>query len=362
VAVDARELCGKPTGVGRYLHELLAEWAASAEARRHAWTLYAPSIPRVPEAFVERVAVLPGAGGTRWEQWTLARGLAAARPDVLFAPGYSAPLTAPCPTVLAIHDVSFAARPGWFSAREGARRRAVTRWSARRARIVLTISEFSRHEIERHLGIAPGRIRVTVPGVRRPPAAVDGPREPIVLYVGSIFARRHVDVLIDAFAAHVAPAVPGARLVIVGENRLPVPTALDRVLAGLSSAVRPRIEVRSYVDEATLAGLYSGARVFAFLSEYEGFGLTPVEAMAHGVAPVVLDTPVAREVNGPAAAYLPLDDALPGTLGRTLVTLLTSEAARVKLVNEAPAVLARYDWGRTAAATLAALEEAAGAR
>jgi glycosyltransferase involved in cell wall biosynthesis len=264
--------------------------------------------------------------------------------------------------VLAIHDVSFAARPGWFSAREGARRRAVTRWSARRARIVLTISEFSRHEIERHLGIAPGRIRVTVPGVRRPPAAVDGPREPIVLYVGSIFARRHVDVLIDAFAAHVAPAVPGARLVIVGENRLPVPTALDRVLAGLSSAVRPRIEVRSYVDEATLAGLYSGARVFAFLSEYEGFGLTPVEAMAHGVAPVVLDTPVAREVNGPAAAYLPLDDALPGTLGRTLVTLLTSEAARVKLVNEAPAVLARYDWGRTAAATLAALEEAAGAR
>jgi glycosyltransferase involved in cell wall biosynthesis len=102
--------------------------------------------------------------------------------------------------------------------------------------------------------------------------------------------------------------------------------------------------------------------VFAFLSEYEGFGLTPLEAMAHGVVPVVLDTAVAREVNGPAAAYLPLDDTLSSTLGRTLVTLLTSEAARFELLNEAPAVLSRYDWGRTAAATLAALEEAAGAR
>ena len=49
------------------------------------------------------------------------------RPDVLFAPGYTAPLTAPCPIALTIHDVSFAAHPEWFSRREGARRRDADR-------------------------------------------------------------------------------------------------------------------------------------------------------------------------------------------------------------------------------------------
>jgi glycosyltransferase involved in cell wall biosynthesis len=361
VAVDGRELCGKPTGVGRYLSELLVEWGRSADARRHQWLLYAPSAPAVPAAFTDQVRLLPGAGGTRWEQWTLARALAANRPDVLFAPGYSAPLTAPCPIVVAIHDVSFAARPDWFTRREGSRRRVITRWSARRARLILTISAFSKREVAHRLGIAPDRIRVTALGVRRP-VATPRRREPLILYVGSIFARRHVDALVDAFVTHVASAVPDARLEIVGENRLASGPALLRSLELAPAAVRARVRLRSYVDEATLQDLYSRAAVFAFLSEYEGFGLTPLEAMAHGVPPVVLDTEVAREVYGPAARYLPPGPGLSADVGRALVSILTDEGERTRLLEEAPGVLSRYDWSRTAAETLSALEEAAGAR
>jgi glycosyltransferase involved in cell wall biosynthesis len=361
VAVDGRELCGKPTGVGRYLAELLREWAASTDATRHEWTLYAPAQPAVPEGFLGPVRVLPGTGGTKWEQWTLARALAADRPDVLFAPGYSAPLTAACPTVVAIHDVSFAARPDWFAAREGARRRFITRWSARRARVILTISSFSKREIVARLGIEPNRVRVTPLGVRARsrPSRRSGA---LVLYVGSIFARRHVDVLVDAFVGHVAGAVPDARLEIVGENRLPGGHSPGPSLSTAPDHVRARVRFRSYLDEATLDDLYSRATVFAFLSEYEGFGLTPLEAMAHGVPPVVLDTEVAREVYGPAARYLAPGATLAADLGRALVTLLTDTAERQRLVAEAPAVLSRYDWSRVASETLAALEDAAGAR
>jgi glycosyltransferase involved in cell wall biosynthesis len=361
VAIDARELCGKPTGVGRYLSELLVEWGRSDDARRHQWVLYAPAAPAVPAGFSDHVRVLPGAGGTTWEQWTLARGLAADRPDVLFAPGYSAPLTAPCPTVVAIHDVSFAARPDWFTRREGSRRRAITRWSARRARLILTISAFSKREVVDRLGIAPDRVRVTALGVRRP-AGISRGRDPLILYVGSIFARRHVDILVDAFVTHVASEVPDARLEIVGENRLPSGLTPGRSLEHAPDAVRSRVRFRSYVDEATLQDLYSRAAVFAFLSEYEGFGLTPLEAMAHGVPSAVLDTEVAREVYGPAARYLRLGPGLAADLGRALVTLLTDAGERARLAAEASHVLSRYDWSRTAAETLSALEEAAGAR
>ena len=362
IAVDARELCGKPTGVGRYLGELLTEWNASADARRHDWVLYAPARPVVPSAFAERVRLLPGSGGTVWEQWTLSRALSTDRPDVLFAPGYSAPLTAPCPTAVAIHDVSFAAHPEWFAPREGLRRRAITAWSARRARLILTISEFSKREIVARLGQPPDRVRVIYLGTRIDRSAIGQPRDPIVLYVGSIFARRHVDLLIDAFATIVAPRFPQARLEIVGENRMPAHAPLTHGLAGASAEVQARVRFRSYVDQATLDDLYRRASVFAFLSEYEGFGLTPLEAMAHGAAPVVLDTPVAREIYGPAARYVALGPEARQTLGRTIADLLGVPAARAALVGEAPAVLARYDWTRTAADTLAALEDAAGAR
>ena len=67
IAVDARELCGKPTGVGRYLRELLVEWDESSEAARHEWSFYAPCSPELPARFANRVQVLPGRGGTKWE-------------------------------------------------------------------------------------------------------------------------------------------------------------------------------------------------------------------------------------------------------------------------------------------------------
>ncbi len=363
VAVDGRELTGKPTGVGRYLRELLTEWDKSANARRHEWVVYAPEMPDVPPTLARHVRVLPGSGGTAWEQWTLSRALAADRPDVLFAPGYTAPLTAPCPVAVAIHDVSFAAHPEWFSTREGMRRRFVTAWTARRARIILTLSEFSRNEIVTRLGQPPERVRVIYLGHRRQPGLSGTTlREPIVLYVGSIFERRHVDALVGAFVRDVAPRFPDARLEIVGENRMRSSRALERPLASQPESVTSRVRFRDYVDEATLQDLYRRASVFAFLSEYEGFGLTPLEALSSGVAPVVLDTPVAREIYGEAARYVAPGHQLDRSLGDILVEMVGRADARAAVLQHAPEVLSRYDWSHTAAATLAALEEAAGAR
>jgi glycosyltransferase involved in cell wall biosynthesis len=360
IAIDARELCGHPTGVGRYLGELLAEWAADAAAMRHDWTLYAHAMPRVPAAWQSAVQVVDGGGGSMWEQWSYPRALAARRPDVVFAPAYSAPLTAAAPVVLTIHDVSFFAHPEWFSAREGRRRRLLTAWSARRAKAVLTDTAFSQGEIVRHLGLPASRVQVIPLGMRTPvargPAPPPAAREPIVLYVGSVFERRRVDRLMAAFDA-VADRVPSAQLEIVGENRTRRPR-LDLDAVRQRSRHRDRIHLRAYVDDDTLAGLYARASVFAFLSEYEGFGLTPLEAMAAGVTPVLLDTPVARETAGPAAVYVP-DSAGDDAVAAALVAVLTDDTLRHRLLDHAPAVLARYDWTATAARTLAAIEGAA---
>lgn len=361
IAVDARELTGKPTGVGRYLSELLTEWSNLPDAHHHEWRLYAHVPPSLPEKFASSVEVISGHGGTRWEQWSLARALAKSRADVLFAPGYTAPLTAACRVALTIHDVSFFAHPQWFSAREGARRRQLTAWSARRAALVLTDSAFSRDEIVKHIGIAVAKIRVVPLGVtRRDKTPTRATREPLVLFVGSIFRRRHVDCLIRAFVDVVVPRVANSRLEIVGENRTFPPMDIANVIAALPANVRSRVSLRSYVDDDTLGDLYRRARVFAFPSEYEGFGLTPLEALAAGIPSVVLDTPIAREVYGPAARYVNADRLTHDVLGEAIANLLTDDSARAEILNHADQVLRWYDWARAARATLASLEEAAG--
>jgi glycosyltransferase involved in cell wall biosynthesis len=360
VAVDARELCGRPTGVGRYLAGLLEAWGDNATAQRHQWTLYAHTRPVVPGRWDAHVRVVEGGGGTAWEQFSLPRALAANRPDVLFAPGYTAPLTVAAPIVLTVHDVSFFAHPEWFSFREGARRRWLTAWSARRARNVITVSEFSRSEISRYIGIDRSRLRVIPLGIDQPTVARRDPgtgnREPMVLYVGSIFERRRVDKLIEAFNI-VAGQMPHATLEIVGENRTRRPR-LDLEALRARTAHPDRIHLRSYVDDQTLRTLYQRAAVLALLSEYEGFGFTPLEALAAGVAPLVLDTPIARETCADAARYVS-PGASTAEVAQALTDLLTNAAARQDLLHRAGAVLSRHDWDLTAGDTLTVIEEAA---
>jgi glycosyltransferase involved in cell wall biosynthesis len=358
IAIDARELGGKPTGVGRYLAGVLAGWDALEDAGRHEYVLCAPEPPVVPPLTNIRVSSRNKHGrGTVWEQTVLPRLVREAGADVLFAPGYTGPLLSPVPMVLTVHDVSFAAHPEWFRWREGLRRRTLTKLAARRAARVLTVSEFSKQEILKHLGVSTEKVLVVHHGVARPesPATLSAPpgadHPPMVLYVGSIFERRHVPALVQGFLA-LARRRPDAQLEIVGDDRSN--TRLD--LTGLLEDSAGRVHIRQYVTDRELSALYARARAFAFLSSYEGFGMTPLEALAAGVPIVVLDTPVAREIYGAAAFYVPDPD--PALVHAALDRALFDAAERARVLTAAIPILARYSWARCGAGVLEALEQA----
>lgn len=357
IAIDGRELVGQPTGVGRYLAQLLTAWDGLDDARQHQYVICAHAAPVVPPTPRLRfsVAVTPGAGGTVWEQRVLPRMLRDLRPDVLFAPGYTAPLRGTTPLVLTIHDVSYFAHPEWFSWREGTRRRFVTRRSAARAARVLTLTQFSRDELVRHVGVPAARIQVIPLGPSGLAVATEGVRTPLVLYVGSLLPRRHVGELVAGFG-RLAQRHPALRLIIAGDARGVGRHELDVQIR--HAGVSDRVTIAGFVSDAELAGWYRQASVFAFLSSYEGFGLTPLDAIAAGVPPVVLDTPTAREVYGPAAFYVPRPE--PALVEAALENVLLDGPTRAALLTAGPAVLRRYDWAATARATLAAITEAAG--
>src|SRR5262245_12270360 len=375
IGSDARELSGRATGVGRYLSGLLNEWARPGhEAGRHEFVLYADAaIGAELDARRFGTRLIPGAPGTWWEQVRLPRAIPQDHLDVWFGPAYTAPLSLNLPTVVTIHDVSFAAHPEWFRLREGLRRRWLTEQSAHRARAVVTVSEFSKGEIVEHLGIAAGKIHVIPQGIgarglglatRGPQsaslqsaAAVSTRTEPLapspyrVLYVGSIFNRRHVTDLIRAFAP-IARERGDVSLDIVGDNRSYPREDIAGTIA--REGLQRQVLCHEYVSEGELRDLYARARAFAFLSEYEGLGMAPLEALAAGVPPVLLDTAVARESCREAAVFVPPNDLRAVTRG--LESLLFDDAVRSRILGAAPAALANYSWPRAARDTLAVLE------
>ena len=353
IGIDARELCGRPTGVGRYLNGLLAEWAVDNRARRHEFVLYAPEALAVTlDARRFATRIVPGPGGTWWEQVRLPAVAAKDHLDVLFAPAYTAPLLRTVATVVVIHDLSFAAHPAWFGVREGVRRRWLSKQSAERAQAVITVSQFSRRELAEQFGVADSKIHVIPHGITPPPVTTSTANDHgKVLYVGSIFNRRRVPDLIRAFAP-IARQHPQTSLEIVGDDRTFPHQDLGTFIAleGLTANVR----WRKWIADRELGELYGSARAFGFLSEYEGFGLTPLEALAAGVPSVLLDTAVARETCGEAALFVRCGDIAATT--RALERLLFDPATRARILEAAPSVLARYSWPRAARETLAVIE------
>jgi len=238
--------------------------------------------------------------------------------------------------------------------REGARRRWLVAQAAQKAAAVITISDFSRRELIERLNVPADRIHVIPPGIATAQSAGPAvPQSPRLLYVGSIFNRRHVVDLVRAFGS-IARARADASLDIVGDNRTYPHEDLRATIAaeGLSDHVR----WHEYVTDDQLRTLYAQARAFAFLSEYEGLGLTPLEALAAGVPPVLLDTPVARESCGDAAIYVAANGL--GAIAVGLEAALFDDRARARALAAAPAQLAKYSWPRAAADTLRVIEGA----
>lgn len=353
IGVDGRELIGKPTGVGRYVLEVCRVWQTRRPAPELTIFVPADPPPDTRAALADaRWRVIGGSAGTVWEQFRLPKALAAERLDVLFAPAYTAPLRSPCPVVVVVHDVSFFAHPEWFGVKEGFRRRRLTRAAARIARTVVTVSNFSKTEIVRHLRVSADRVIIASPGAP-PMKGGSAGRQPVILYVGSLFNRRRVAEMIQALA-DAAPRIPGVRLVLAGDNRT-LPRVDPRDLAA-RAGVGDRVEWREYVSDAERDELYDSASALAFLSDYEGFGLPPLEALAHGLPPVVLDTAISREIYGEAALRV---SAEPSAIADGFVRIMTDVALRERILAAGSARLAAFSWQNSADILLAALQAAA---
>jgi len=243
---------------------------------------------------------------------------------------------------------------------EAEKRFAAQVW--KRAAGLIAVSENTRRDAVRVLGLNPENIRVIYPGVAEPyfqASASDarlpkfGLSRPYVLYVGTIEPRKNLDRLLDAWQALSTSIRQQFSLVVAG----PEGWRSAATLARLSS---PATGVRylGYVAEHNLPSLTANADAFVYPSLYEGFGFPVAQAMAAGVPVITSDLSSLPEVTGGAAALI--DPHSPGEICAALNRLLTSPATRAQMAQAGRVQAQRFRWDTCARQSLEFFQDIVG--
>lgn len=342
--IDARFL--RHSGIGRHITGVLGAWPGAPGTAAVAPTDHAPAGWLGARCCAGMYSLS--------EQGPALRRLAGAA-DVTWFPHYAHPWRCPGRWVCTVHDVIHLAMPEIFPGR-------IRRWAAQAlladvrdgAAAVCFVSEFSQSEFHRLVGKPRGSEHIVGNGVdpiwSLPAPAPDGwDGRPYIVAVGNVKPHKGLTCLLQAMQA---PALRNLRLVLIGQaDGL---RTIDGHALRLATALGTRCTWTGPIDDSALHSWVSHARVLAFPSLYEGFGLPPLEAMAAGVPVVASRIPPVVEVCGDAAMLVPPRDE--EALADGLARLAEDEVLRTTLISIGRARAVQWTWTATAQRTWAALQ------
>ena len=360
-----------PTGVGRYARELLAALSRSAGDR--GWVVTAGSGPEQGLGSIGGVAVQQLPGPRTLLQTALAAGLPLrwdhrlGRPDLVHQLNPWAPVPTAAPQVLTVHDLMPMAHPEWFERPHRWRFGATLRWASRHARVLVCDSRHVADQLIDRVGISPERVEVVPCGVddrfRRPPddaAVLDVlgrhglERGRYLLGLGVMSAREDASVIVRALERSTA-GLGHRALVLTGPDRHGVGGAAE---TARSLGIDQRVHRPGFVPEDDLVPLLAGAAALVHPSRDEGFGFTPLEAMAVGTPVIASDAGSLPETTGGAALLVDPDDV--DGWAAAIERVVGDPAERVALVAAGRQHQAAFTWDRTAARMLAVYDRAVG--
>ena len=368
VGINAVPILSPLTGVGQYTYRLITELQQILPHKP--WLFYGTSWDREI-----RTAAAPGARElnnaikrmmphphliTRFlKQTRFSSGVRRHKVNLYHEPAFLA-YRFKGPSIVTIHDLSWVRHPETHPVE---RLREMNRFMPRvveHASHIVVDSDFVRREVMSYYGVPGDRVTTVLLGVGAEFAPLDAARcQPVLdkfglaygnylLTVGTLEPRKNLSTVIAAFARLPDDMRRRLPLVIVGMNGW----GMDKFSHGLRHMIeRGEVRMLGYADQAELPALYSGARLFAYPSLYEGFGLPPLEAMACGVPVIASRRASLPEVVGEAGILVePMDDA--GIAGH-MRALIEDDALHTRLANAGRVRAAAFTWRKFAHETIA---------
>ncbi len=374
IGIDAHNLEGNRTGVGRYLLNLLKIWVQISSGSHSDTATYRSGnsikfvlyfkdeIPGdIPKSDRFESKLLKAGSTAKFVHWDLPRAAKKDGIDILFCPGYVAPLIYKGKTALVLHDIIYEAHPEWFNWQSSADKillKWVSKKSAQKAKIIFTPSEFSRQEIIKYFQVAPKKVAM-VSAAADPDLRLSWTqnsqeeiekikvkyalKENFIFFVGSIFSRRHLPEMLEAFF-RLAREKSDYQMLIGGKNYTQPLIDIDKLIKEKNNVLGRRAILRvDFIGDSDLKLLYSACAFFIYLSDYEGFGLPPLEAMSCGAPVITSNSASLKEVAGDAA-FLIKNNSDVEEIYRAMKRLIDDETLRQQLVKRGGEQAGKFSW------------------
>ena len=365
------------SGSGQYLRQLLRA-LPQLPAPPQLTLVLPPGVPAGPD-LPAGIATLhpPGRRGRLgkllFEQQGFPRAVAACRADIAHVPYHAAPLRSPAPLVTSVLDVVALVIPDYARRLPARLYTALVSAGARGSSQVITLSHASKIDIEEHLGLPGERITVTwlAPDASCHPrlGAEDDEAlraryklpERYVFAIGGFDLRKQFKQLLLAWSWVAQAEGADCTLVIAGREPLwRAPLFPDLRAYARELGISDHIQWLGEIPDQDKPALYRMARVFAFPSRYEGFGLPVLEAMACGTPVVANEISCLPELVEDGAFLVEPGNAR--AMAGAIIALLNQEPLRQAQRNAGLARATHFSWRRTAQQTLAVYERALAAR
>lgn len=350
--VNAKFLCQKLTGVQRFAIEIskrLKELDNSLE-------FVAPHGVLDEDVKNElNVRTIGNSSGHYWEQVELPKYLRSRGNPLLLCLTGSSPVFYKN-KIFTLHDLGFKRTPESLSIYYRYFYRVTVPLSIKRSRHILTVSEYSKSDIVDVYGVSLSKVTTIYNAVAKSfydQKIMGGEKEKTILTVGSIQPYKNVSTLIEAYLdLKESGGLVDYKLKIVGSSNSKV---FSNVTYNESGRDLEGVEFTGYLSDEDLAKEYMKASVFVFPSLFEGFGIPPLEAMACGCPVIASNTTSIPEVCGSAAAYF--DPLSVSDLKGKILSVLTDDSYRSKLILEGYSNIERFDWSDSASKLYAVLKD-----
>lgn len=354
IAFDTTSLSVPQTGVGTYTANLYDQLCQRHGDELLPLTHYAGDFRWAENGGDRRFRM----NRTLWMQGILPAYLAQIKPDVAHFTNSTAPLMAPCPVVITIHDMTLWLMPDYHPITRIAAMRPIVPIVARRAAAVITVSQSAREDVIRILKLPPERVHVIYEAPARDfrPIAAGPALEAVgkryhlppkfLLYVGTIEPRKNIVRLLEAFAQLRRKDGIEHQLILVGSKGWKdseIYAAIERL------RLFDHVRFLGHIPISDLVAVYNLADAMVFPSLYEGFGLPVIEAMACGTPVITSPNGSLKEVAADAAQFVePTDvESIAHGIRRVLNNSVHAAHLREKGLERAGC----FSWQRVAAQT-----------
>jgi len=303
------------------------------------------------------------AGNMAWTHLDLPLRLWRGNFDLLHAPAFIAPVKAPCPVVITMHDITYLLYPSHFARWWVRYMTSVVPITVKSAAAIICGSEHSKRDLLEAYKLTPGRVHVVPYGVDherfRPGTPLHagwaqqaGIREGYILHVGELSHRKNIPALLRAIAQLRSQGKWGERQLVLAGAEAPGMLGADEIRETIKQQeLSAHVVLAGRVADKHLPGLYSQAGLLVMPSLYEGFGFPVLEAMAAGTPVVSSNTSSLPEVAGDAAILVSPQDIT--ALAEAIMEVLSQPKRAADLRAKGLVWAQQFNWQRTATETIA---------